>query len=132
MRVINLTPHEVKLVKDNIITVYPSKGVLRVKTYNELFDIDGIPIVKQEFIDEFVYNDNAVSLDFLIKEFSSYKSFDDEKLMIIVSLPVLEAIKKILGDFVKDGVYFVRPDTSPESVIRDDEGRIIGVKRFAV
>ena len=52
MRVVNLTPHEVKIVDggNNVVAVFPSDGVARVSQYDVLVDeINSIPVVKTEF-----------------------------------------------------------------------------------
>lgn len=52
MRIINLTPHEVKIVDggNNVVAVFPSDGVAWVSQYDVLVDeINSIPVVKTEF-----------------------------------------------------------------------------------
>ena len=52
MRVVNLTPHEVKIVDggNNVVAVFPSDGVARVSQHDVLVDeINSIPVVKTEF-----------------------------------------------------------------------------------
>ena len=52
MRVVNLTPHEVKIVDggNNVVAVFPSDGVARASQHDVLVDeINSIPVVKTEF-----------------------------------------------------------------------------------
>ena len=52
MRIINLTPHEVKIVDggNNVVAVFPSDGVARASQHDVLVDeINSIPVVKTEF-----------------------------------------------------------------------------------
>lgn len=51
MRIVNLTPHEVKIVDggNNVVAVFPSDGVARACQYDVLVDeINSIPVVKTE------------------------------------------------------------------------------------
>lgn len=52
MRIVNLTPHEVKIVDggNNVVAVFPSDGVARASQHDVLVDeINSIPVVKTEF-----------------------------------------------------------------------------------
>lgn len=52
MRVVNLTPHEVKIVDggNNVVAVFPSDGVARASQHDMLVDeINSIPVVETEF-----------------------------------------------------------------------------------
>jgi len=58
-----------------------------------------------------------------------------ETAVVIVSSTALRILQN--GDYEEYGkerirLFFVTPDTSSASVIRDEEGKIIGVKRFVV
>ena len=52
MEIVNLTPHEVKIVDggNNVVAVFPSDGVARASQHDVLVDeINSIPVVKTEF-----------------------------------------------------------------------------------
>lgn len=52
MRIVNLTPHEVKIVDggNNVVAVFPSDGVARASQHDMLVDeINSIPVVETEF-----------------------------------------------------------------------------------
>lgn len=52
MRIVNLTPHAVKIVDggNNVVAVFPSDGVARASQHDVLVDeINSIPVVKTEF-----------------------------------------------------------------------------------
>lgn len=52
MRIVNLTPHEVKIVDggNNVVAVFPSDGVARASQHDMLVDeINSIPVVKTRF-----------------------------------------------------------------------------------
>ena len=126
IQVINLTPHPVVLQLDGAKLEFPSNGALRVKTRDVSFELPGgLPCVRQEFLPVFELNDRQITLDELAEEFAPA--------ILIVSVPVLEAVKALRdGHNSFKGLIFVRPDTSPASAIRDEQGRIIAVRRFAV
>lgn len=107
---INLTPHEITLVrKDGEKVVIPPSGkVARVRVeQKEVGEIDGFPVVQSEF--------------------GEVEGLPEERegVIYIVSFPVLQALQGTRSDVVA-------PDTSPQGAVRDEQGRIIGVKRFQV
>jgi len=108
MELINLTPHEIKIVGEDgeVKAVIPPSGkVARVKTKQTVVGfVDDIPIVKTTFGD----------VEGLPEP--------QPNTVYIVSSLVAQAIKG------RDDI--VAPDTSPNGVVRDNEGRIVGVKRF--
>ena len=61
-------------------------------------------------------------------------------IMVIVSSIALDALYAAkeyefpLHEIIEDAAawIFVAPDTGPDSVVRDENGRIIGIKRFYV
>ena len=128
-KVLNLTPHDVVIYKDNKpVAVFPSAGSIRLtEKVGKVNPVAGIPTVITEF--------NGVSV-VLAQEFCTQVQDD----VVIVSLPVLQAtkenpfirekIKKVLKDKNIILKTIVAPDTGNDSVVKDNKGRIIGVKRF--
>jgi len=114
VRIINLTPHEVVVMSEGgeeILRVPPSGQVARVSVKSEVVgEVNGIPIRKT------VYGD--------IVGLPEPRS----NTIYIVSTIVLIALKD-------KGIHrndVVSPDTNPDSVVRDSQGRIVGVKYFQV
>jgi len=102
----NLTPHAIVIYKDgNIITTIEPEGVhIRVNEEVEtLTGIDGIPVVRKAYTD----------VSGLPKQ--------KEGVWLAVSVLVIQA---------SDRTDLVCPDTGPDSVVRDDKGHILRVKRF--
>ena len=128
-KILNLTPHDVVIYKENKpVAVFPSAGSIRLtEKIKEASPVAGIPTVITEF--------NGVSV-VLSQDFCTQV----QDAAVIVSLPVLQAIrenpfikekiKKVLKDKNINLKAIVAPDTGNDSVVRDDKGRIIGVKRF--
>ena len=108
----NLTPHKI-VVYDSagervILEIEPSGKVARVTTtQREIGRIKGVPIVKTEF-------GEVMDLP-APKKCTAY----------VVSTLVLNALKGKRPDVIA-------PDTSPQSAVRDEEGRIKGIRRFQV
>jgi hypothetical protein len=103
----NCTPHEVAIVTDNQepIVIPPSGIIPRVKsTVTNLGTINGIPVMKTEL--------------------GQVENMPNPKpnTIFIVSSFVAQALTH------RPDV--VSPDTSPSSVIRDENGLIIGVKQL--
>jgi hypothetical protein len=112
MNIINLTPHDIKVYDaegKNVIRTYPaSDQVARVKSKAAVVgEVDGIPVVETRF--------------------SEITGLPDEQpdTVYIVSLLVLQAMEGDRDDLIA-------PDTGPGSVVRDENGQIIGVRRFQV
>jgi len=130
VKVLNFTPHSINLfsVEREVIASFPSVGSIRL---NEKVLSEGIiyklPVVESKW--------NGVSV-VVSKDSDVIKG----KAVIIVSLPVLTTIKdnqkvrdklvKILKEKGIEVVEILAPDTSPASAVRDEQGRIVGVKRF--
>jgi len=106
MRLVNLTPHEIRVVKDDCeVIIPPSGGVARVKTEQvEVGSIDGIPVVKTEF-----------------GEVEGLPDPEPNTIYIVSSI-VAQAVAGEREDVVA-------PDTGP-TAIRDENGRIVAVRRF--
>jgi len=107
MEIVNATPHDLVIMDDagNVVKTYATSDmVARVSTQvASVSDIDGVPAVETTF--------GAVT---------GIPDADGETVYIVSSL-VRSA---------SDRVDLVSPDTGPGSVVRDDSGRIVGVKRF--
>jgi len=128
-KVLNLTPHDVVIYKDNKpVAVFPSAGSIRLtEKIKEASPVAGIPTVVTEFDGVSV----VLSQDFCTQV---------QDAVVIVSLPVLQAtkenpfilekIKKVLNDKNVNLKAIVAPDTGNDSVVKNEKGQIIGVKRF--
>ena len=111
-KIVNLTQNDVVLVMEDgsKVTFEKSGKVARIveeisRTYSE--DEIGYPLLRKEF--------GGVDSEFAIGR-------ERKDTVFIVSLPGLQCLKH-RNDIIS-------PDTGPDSVVRDEEGRIIGVKRF--
>ena len=115
---VNLTPHEIRVVKpnDDILEITPSGTEIRISSTSiEVGEIDGVPCV----INYFDLREIANVVNQIVVALGSKEVYG------IVSTFVLQA----LSDH-EIAHRLVAPDTSPGSVIRDLDGKIIGVKRF--
>lgn len=111
IQLINLTPHTVTIVDEEsrkILEVPPSGQVARVEVMREpVGTLNGVPLVHNRYGD--------------VQGLPEPR----EGTVYIVSLVVLQALQGKRNDVVA-------PDTSPAGAVRDEEGRIIGVKAFVV
>jgi hypothetical protein len=105
MELKNFTPHEVTVFSgEEVVEHVQSIGVARVsEVCVDSEAINGIPTVAKRY-------DAVVGLP-----------EPCDGVICIVSLPVLQ---------VSDRPDLVCPDTGPDSVVRDKEGKILGVRRF--
>lgn len=105
MRIINLTPHTIKLQTEDGTTEFePSGKVGRLNTYTTEPELEnGIPFVSIEY--------------------GEPKGIPNqlENTLFLVSRPVFENV---------DRQDLIAPDTSPDSAIRDTNGNITAVKQF--
>ena len=108
MRVVNLTPHEVKIVDggNNVVAVFPSDGVARVSQYDVLVDeINSIPVVKTEFGEVLGLPEPAEDTVFIVSritvEVARARGLNTDNLLIT------------------------------SGAVRDDQGRIIGCRALA-
>jgi hypothetical protein len=106
---INLTPHALNIYsedgKELLHVIPPSDTVARVgSTAHEREPINGIPFVETVFGEVEGLPESEYGV------------------MYIVSAFVIQA--------AEDRRDLVRPDTGPEGVIRDAEGKILGVRRL--
>lgn len=109
MKIINLTAHSINVILGEQNIAYPSEGLARVKTEEkETEKINGIPVVKT------VYTDVEGLPE------------PEENTVYLVSTLVLQALKA-------NGVCrpdCLAPNTGLSGAIRDEQGRIVGVKGF--
>jgi hypothetical protein len=108
VELVNLTPHEVRVMGENgkiRLVVPPSGKVARVKTVQAVVgNVNNIPVVRTTFGD--------------VEGLPEPR----ENIVYIVSSIVAQAVPH------REDV--IAPDTSPQGVVRDEQGRIVGVKRF--
>lgn len=124
--IINLTPHDVTFFVGEYKVSFPSFGSVRLNEKEKetgkvgpfswaIIGFEGISVVLSE------------------------KPVIEGTPVVIVSLPVLMALKdtqlkakflKILKEKGIENPVIVAPDTGNDSVVRDENGRILGVKRF--
>jgi hypothetical protein len=105
-KIINLTPHTVKVVSSNnqVIREYPSAGVARVATTAQVIDeVDGISVVRTSF-----------------GEVQGLPDPDGESIFIV---------SMVVGQAVSGRSDVICPDSGP-SAYREN-GLIIGVRQFA-
>ena len=110
MKFINLTPHNVSILKPDGATLdlAPSGQVARVATQaRDAGQLDGIPVVQQTYGD--------------VQGLPN----PQDGVAYLVSGLVLSAVKAAGG---RSDVY--APDTSPDGAVRDDGGRIVAVRRL--
>lgn len=106
MNIVNLTPHviEVRLPSGDSRAILPSGVVARVTSRAEVQDsLLGIPVVTTVYGEPQGIPEPA------------------EDTVYLVSALVLSAVKRT-------DVY--APDTGPESVVRDEAGKIVAVRRL--
>lgn len=109
MKIINLTPHKVCIYDEcEVIThTFESQGVARVNVEQGIFDeINGIDVCRTMYSD-------TVGLPDIQKD-----------TFYIVSIIVMQNNPSRYD--------LICQDTSPTSTVRDNDGRIMGVKRFMV
>jgi hypothetical protein len=110
MRTYNLTPHKVVLVGENgEQTVYNSDGSIRIiEEFETVTHLEGVPVIRKQ-------QKGVTGIP---------ESLKDGDIVIVSAVALPEATRSL------PGVMVVSPDTGPESVVRDAEGRIIGVRRW--
>jgi len=122
---LNLTPHEVTIYDatgTKVLTRIPPSGfrahlVEDTRVRGTLADI---PIVEKRYGPVLVDNETPHEIIRKIERIPG---------VIIVSGLTLETAKETLSDFM---TFVVAPDTGPQSAVRDEQGRIVGVKRLMV
>jgi len=132
---INLTPHDIR-IKDSrtgeMIEIKRSGFVARLQEVildagNLRLNEHVIQLVEKQYQEVMV---NGKPFIQFIKRHPDY----DRIHCVIVSLACLGPLTKIVESAVKErklkGILVLAPDTGPDSVIRDEKGRVIGVKRL--
>lgn len=126
--IINLTPHNITFVDSNGCKIdFLSCGTIRLQEKVKSSDtIAHLHCVEFEF--------DGVSI--IVNELPPIVGTP----VVLVSLPVLMSLKsdkktyqKVIKNLAEKGIVspiFLAPDTGPNSVVRDDQGNIIGVSRF--
>ena len=107
MKIRNLTPHNVIIIDDdkNVIAEFKPEFQVRVKeVISAKFKIDNIPVVVKQYR-------RAENLP------------NEEKGTVLI-------VSKMVFDAHPDRNDLYCPDTGPDSVVRNKEGNIIGVKRL--
>ena len=113
MKIRNYTPHTITIWTDDGKIDIPSCGVIRISQHDMHAGwIDGIPVVKTIWGDVQLPDGHVW-----------YPG------IYLVSSVVLDAYR---GYTLPDGVVLAAPNTGPDSVVRDTDGRIIGVKSLVV
>jgi hypothetical protein len=107
--ILNLTPHPLHLYQENgeVLTIAPTAPAARVSSVTEkVFEIGGFPVTRTTFGDVENLPD------------------PEEGTIFVVSMLVQQAANH------RTDLY--RPDTGPQNVVRDEEGKIIGVRALAI
>ena len=109
MKIVNLTPHDVKLFHEGKEHVFPNAGVIaRVASSSEFsHSVNGLPVHKT-----------------IYAEVENLPEPQDGVIYIVALL-----VAQVLAGTRTD---IVCPDTGPDSAVRDNKGLIAGVKRFMV
>lgn len=109
MKIINLTQHAINVFLEEKEMSFPSEGLARVKTEEkEVGKINGIPVVKTVY----------TTVEGLPEQ--------QENTIYLVSTLVLQALKT-------NGINrpdCLAPNTGISGAIRDEQGRIVGVRGF--
>jgi len=134
MELINLTPHPITVVGEDgeVRTIIPPSGVVaRVETGQTVVgQVCGIPVVRTVFgvVEGLPWqcsncrgNPNVCEHVPDLQLTGKCLHQEPQKVFIVSSM-VAQAVA-----FRED---VVAPDTSPQSAVRDEQGRIVGVKRF--
>jgi len=107
-RVVNLTPHDIRVVSDRGEIVYPRSGqVARLQTVSRQLQIEGLPPVVETEI---------VGIEGLPEP--------QPGVVYLVSTPLLMAAARL------GRLDVLAPDTGPESAVRDKNGQVVAVRRL--
>jgi len=103
----NLTPHAVIIYGKTMLVIQPSGLVARCDTITEeVGTLNGIPLVKNTF--------------------GQIQDLPEPKRNTVY------IVSSLVAAACPDRKDLVSPDTTPQSVIRDENGRITGVKRLQI
>ena len=110
MKLVNKTPHDVNVYSGSkVIATYPSAGQIRLE--------------ERVAANHKIKDNNGVELDIVDKEYGSSELPEPVTGQFFI-------VSKIVRDAFPDRTDLLVPDTGPDSVVRDDNGRIIGIRRF--
>jgi len=144
VKFVNLTSHEIKIVGEDgevKLAIPPSGRVARVKTKQKVVGhLNDIPVVKTEFgevmIDDKPFNDGDTFICNNCKHFiSNFGECAGSTVRPIGQCEHQEPIdyyivSSLVAQALRGRNDIIAPDTSPNNVVRDENGNIIGVKRF--
>ena len=125
-RILNLTPHKINIYRgwQDVLYVLPSDGNVRLREVTE----PAAPMVLWEPAvpewDDFCERVPVVRKTYGNPEFSG--TLPDSGDVVIVSGLAGPVVRRALGGDTR----VLSPDTGPDSVVRDSEGKILGVRRF--
>ena len=108
MRIVNLTPHEVKIVDggNNVVAVFPSDGVARASQHDVLVDeINSIPVVKTEFGEVLGLPEPTEGIVYIVSR---------------ITVEAAQAQGRSTDDLLVTS-----------GAVRDSQGRIVGCRAFA-
>lgn len=109
VNLVNLTPHRLTIfVDEEKVEIEPSGRVARIST-------------RSEKVGEVVYEGKRIPI--VTTVFGKPEGIPEQKPGTFYVVSTLVAQNADRGDVLA-------PDTSPESVVRDEEGRIVGVRRL--
>jgi len=108
-RVVNLTPHEIRVVlPDGSTAVFPSSGqVARLQTVSRPINVEGLPPVVET---------EVVGIEGLPEP--------EPGTVYLVSTPLLIYAARM------GRLDVLAPDTGPESVVRNESGQVVAVRRL--
>ena len=116
MKIVNLTPHTVIVHKNESFLTYPPFGkTVRLDSepqFGIYFGSDVDVVSAPTFKSEIQWPDIPNDVD-----------------AVLVSMPVGQQIQ---NSAIRYPFHVMGPDTGPESVVRNAEGQITGVKRFVL
>ena len=108
MEIVNLTPHEVKVLDDDdsVIATFPSSGVARASQHNVLVgEIESIPVVKTEFGEVSGLPEPTGGVVFIVSR---------------ITAEAAQAQGRSTDDLL-----------TTSGAVRDSQGRIVGCRAFA-
>ena len=108
MRIVNLTPHEVKIVDggNNVVAVFPSDGVARACQHDvPAGEIESIPVIKTEFGEVSGLPEPTGGVVFIVSR---------------ITVEAAQAQGRSTDDLLVTS-----------GAVRDSQGRIVGCRAFA-
>ena len=108
MRIVNLTPHELKVVDggNNVVATFPSSGVARARQHDvPAGEINSIPVVKTEFGEVLGLPEPTEGTVFIVSR---------------ITVEAARAQGRTTDDLL-----------TTSGAVRDDQGRIVGCRALA-